>query len=194
METIGSKLKAAREKQKMTPVEVAKAVRIKTEYVEAIDQNEFHKLIAPVYAKGFIKLYAEYVQLNPAPLLRQFGMLESSPESNAPRPETRSKKEISPARSRRRWRARFADLIEAFRKQLPEVKPWKGAALPIEIHRKKWALPVIAALVCFLVVFLFLRHAPASGSGAQAPAACRWVAEPPEPYLNVPVAKTPNSR
>ena len=85
METIGSRLKTAREKRNMKPSDVAKAVRMKTQYVEAIDKNEFHVLIAPIYAKGFIRLYAEYVGLDPAPLVRQFNEIETAVPSEPAR-------------------------------------------------------------------------------------------------------------
>lgn len=68
----GATLRAAREKCKLTQREVAEATRIKTNIIEAIENNDFSGIAAPLYGKGFIKLYAEFVGLNPEPLIRDY--------------------------------------------------------------------------------------------------------------------------
>ena len=45
---------------------------MKVQIVEALEQEDFAKIAAPIYAKGFIKLYAEYVGLDPKPLIDEY--------------------------------------------------------------------------------------------------------------------------
>jgi hypothetical protein len=68
----GGTLRAAREKLKLTQADIAEATRIKLHMVDAIENNDFSRIAAPLYGKGFIKLYAERVGLDPAPLIRDY--------------------------------------------------------------------------------------------------------------------------
>lgn len=70
--TLGEKLRSARQAQKMTTSEVATATRMKVQMVEALEEDDFTKMPAVIYAKGFIKLYAEHVGLDPHPLVEEY--------------------------------------------------------------------------------------------------------------------------
>lgn len=70
--TPGAALRAAREKRKLSCSEVAEATRIKVHMIEAIEADDYREIPAPLYGKGFIKLYAEAVGLDPAPLIRDY--------------------------------------------------------------------------------------------------------------------------
>ncbi len=69
---LGAKLKEAREKRKLTTSEVAAATRMKVQIVEDLEREDFSRIAAPVYGKGFIKLYAEFVGLKAKPLLDEY--------------------------------------------------------------------------------------------------------------------------
>lgn len=69
---LGRALREAREKAKKSPSQVAAATRMKVQIVEALENEDFDSIAAPIYAKGFIKLYAEHVGLDPAPLVREY--------------------------------------------------------------------------------------------------------------------------
>lgn len=71
---IGQTLRAARERRGMTQNEIAEATRIKLHLIQAIEQNDFRRIEVPLYGKGFVKLYAERVGLDPDPLTRQYLM------------------------------------------------------------------------------------------------------------------------
>lgn len=73
MESIGQILKAARERRQVSVSDVVAATKMTSTFVCAIEADNFGALIAPIYARGFIKLYAECVGLDPVPLLKQFG-------------------------------------------------------------------------------------------------------------------------
>jgi len=70
--TPGAALRAAREKRHLSIDEVAEATRIKMHIVKALEHDDYSVIAAPLYGKGFIKLYAEYVGLDPAPLIRYY--------------------------------------------------------------------------------------------------------------------------
>jgi len=72
MATLGQTLKETREAKGLTTSESAAATRIKVQHIEAIEKDDFTKIPAPAYAKGFIKLYAEFLGLDPAPFVAAY--------------------------------------------------------------------------------------------------------------------------
>ena len=70
--TPGAALRAAREKHKLSIADVVEATRIKTHIIEALEHDNYNVIAAPLYGKGFIKMYAEYVGLDPEPLVRHY--------------------------------------------------------------------------------------------------------------------------
>ncbi len=83
METLGQILYAARTKKKVTASEAAKGTRIKIQHIQAMEQNDFSSIPAPAYAKGFIKIYSEYLGIDPAPLINEY-MEKHAPSERAP--------------------------------------------------------------------------------------------------------------
>ena len=80
METLGTKLKAARLKKKLTPSEAAKGTRIKIQHIESLERDDFTTIAAPAYAKGFIKIYAEFLGIDPEPLVQEYLAKNAPPE------------------------------------------------------------------------------------------------------------------
>ena len=70
--TLGDTLRMAREHLKMSQSDVAEATRMKAHIVDAIERNDFSRIAIPLYGKGFVKLYAECVGLDPEPLVRDY--------------------------------------------------------------------------------------------------------------------------
>lgn len=58
-------LKQARLEAGLTIEDVARALRIKHQYLIAIEEGEMHVLPAKVYAKGYVKKYADYLGIEP---------------------------------------------------------------------------------------------------------------------------------
>ncbi len=196
METIGAILKAAREKRKMSRENVAKATRLNTLYIEAIEKNEFHKLIAPIYAKGFVKLYAQCVQIDPAPLLRQFIALEAASQPVPARQKLPEKKEAVSKKSHWNINIIYASLLGAFKRiKLPDISQISIPSFkPIEAPLKKWLMIIAAAAICVIILSVFVKKIAASNARLKVPQSCRWIADPPEPYLNTAVKKSTSSR
>jgi len=174
--------------------EVARAIKAKVLYVAAIENDQFHKLIAPIYAKGFIKLYAKFVGLDPTPFMRQFSGMEVFTED-----VVRKRKEAPPAPAtkeapKRRTRPRFAGLTDSIRKiKLPSLNLPKAPTLKApEVPLKVWAF--LAAVVLCLAALPFIWRAvstPPQETKLRLPPECRLLADPPEPYLDITMDRKP---
>lgn len=70
--TPGAVLRAARERCRFSIADVVEATRIKTHIIEALENDDYSVIAAPLYGKGFIKIYAEHVGVDPAPLIRHY--------------------------------------------------------------------------------------------------------------------------
>lgn len=80
MATIGEQFRAARTARRMTVAEAAEATRIKPTHIEAMERDDFSGMASPIYARGFIKLYAEALDLDPGLLLQAYA------QTHAPTP------------------------------------------------------------------------------------------------------------
>ena len=65
-------LQRARQARGLTLQEVERDTRISCRYLEALENENFGLLPAPVYARGFLRTYARYLGLEPANLLPLF--------------------------------------------------------------------------------------------------------------------------
>ena len=72
MSGLGQQLKAAREKMRMTVTEASAATHLKMLVVDAMERDDYPKLIAPTYAKGFYRLYCEYLGLDAEPFVEAY--------------------------------------------------------------------------------------------------------------------------
>lgn len=72
MATLGQQLKAAREAKGVSEQEAGAATKILTKTIVAMEADDFSGIAAPTYAKGFIRLYARYLSLNPDPLIDEY--------------------------------------------------------------------------------------------------------------------------
>lgn len=71
MARIGETLREARERRGLTIEQVAQETRISARFVEALEEERFEELPAPVYVRGFLRSYANFLRIDPQPLLDQ---------------------------------------------------------------------------------------------------------------------------
>lgn len=69
---MGQVLREARQSFGRDISQVGTALRIRTEYLEAIEGGNYKQLPGPTYAIGFIRTYAEYLGLDGAEIVRRF--------------------------------------------------------------------------------------------------------------------------
>ncbi len=66
---IGQILADERQKQRITLTQLSQVTKIKIEYLQALEKNQFDQLPASVFIKGFIKSYARVLKLDQRSLL-----------------------------------------------------------------------------------------------------------------------------
>lgn len=84
---LGEILRNARVQKGLTPSDVAENTRMLVQVVESLEREDFRRIAAPIYGRGFIKLYAELLELDPEPLIRDF--MELYDGSRAPAVRTK---------------------------------------------------------------------------------------------------------
>lgn len=70
--TVGECFKAKREELGITIRDLAEKLRIKPEYLESLENNDYDKLPPEVYIKGFIRCYAEFVGFDCQKMVNMF--------------------------------------------------------------------------------------------------------------------------
>ncbi|NMB58773.1 MAG: helix-turn-helix domain-containing protein [Chloroflexi bacterium] len=81
--TVGEQLKSARITRKSSIDEVLTALHIKPYFIEALEENRFSDIPSQAQVKGFIRLYAGWLNLPPQPLLDILDGKESESASNS---------------------------------------------------------------------------------------------------------------
>ena len=66
MPTLGEVLREERHRRDLSLQQVEAEVKIRRKYLIALEEDDYSVLPAPVYARGFVQIYAEYLGLDPA--------------------------------------------------------------------------------------------------------------------------------
>ena len=69
---LGQILRESRERQGYSVSQVAEATRMMVQIVEDLECEDFHRIAAPIYGRGFIKFYAEFLNIDAEPLVKEF--------------------------------------------------------------------------------------------------------------------------
>ncbi len=72
---LGNIFKKCRESKNLSLREVETSISIRTSYLMAIEEGKINRLISPIYAQGFIKKYAEFLELDGESLLNEYPYL-----------------------------------------------------------------------------------------------------------------------
>ncbi len=72
MIAFGETLRKAREDKGLTTRQIADATHMMIQTVEDLENENFSKIAAPIYGRGFVKLYCETVGIDPKPLVDEF--------------------------------------------------------------------------------------------------------------------------
>ena len=92
---IGEKFRKVRMARGLTTSEVAAATHMKVQIVEALEHDDFSRMAAAIYVKGFIRIYAAHLGLDPQPLIDDY--LERVPQSDKHKPSLDVRQEGRPA-------------------------------------------------------------------------------------------------
>ncbi len=95
MPKIGDELRAAREARHLSFSEVSEQLHIRSVYLEALEDENWALIGAPVYVRGFLRTYARYLGLEPEPAVQAFNETLARVATAAP------ERRVSPRSSRR---------------------------------------------------------------------------------------------
>lgn len=79
---IGSILRYQREQRKLHLENISEELKVKLEYLQAMEQGRFDLLPSGFYRRSFLKAYAEYLKLDVDQMLKVLGEQEMGPEKN----------------------------------------------------------------------------------------------------------------
>ena len=71
-ESIGETLRGARHHKRASLEDATRSTKIKMEILEKLEADEFNALAAPMYTKGFLKLYAEFLGLDSTAVVESY--------------------------------------------------------------------------------------------------------------------------
>jgi transcriptional regulator with XRE-family HTH domain len=116
---LGEVLRKRREELGVSLEDVQAATKIRKRYLQAIEEGDWSVLPGDVYARGFVRAYADYLGLNGTALLEEYDHGDAAPEAGnqssagneEPQPEVtvrpeRITDEMSPAGTRPRRKSR----------------------------------------------------------------------------------------
>jgi transcriptional regulator with XRE-family HTH domain len=83
-ESIGTRLKQARESRRLTLQQVSETTKVRPHYLQALENDDLSAISSAAQARGFLRIYAEFLGLNAADLMQVKGHhpVESTPESS----------------------------------------------------------------------------------------------------------------
>jgi hypothetical protein len=86
---LGEEFRSAREARSLSLSDVAERLHIRSVYLAAIEDEDWHVIGAPVYVRGFMRTYARFLGLDPEAAVARFAQTvpAGTPAATAPRPQ-----------------------------------------------------------------------------------------------------------
>lgn len=82
---LGPALRRVRERRGVSLLEAARDTRIRAEHLEAIEAEEYERLLGDVHVRACLRTYAAYLGVPPERVLEVYGAPEAPPEAPPPR-------------------------------------------------------------------------------------------------------------
>lgn len=100
MNNLGEYLKKEREKKGITLEDASKVTRVRKAYLQSIEEGNFD-LQSPVFIRGFLKSYADYLGLNSNEIIEKYN--ETLTEKKEGQPAAKNGFELEDVESRKRY-------------------------------------------------------------------------------------------
>ena len=142
---IGDLLRRERERQNLSIKDIEKATSIRALYIDAIEKGEYKTLPGEVYAKGFVRNYANYLKLNANEIVNAFN------EEMHPQEELHEAAESSSAEE-----ARQVQPVERNREEYRGPKITSLESYPMEKSSHGVRNALMVAVAVFVVAFAAL--------------------------------------
>ena len=96
MAELGEELRRERVRRNLTFKDVEQVLHIKTTYLEAIEDGKYDIIPGPVYVKGFIRNYGNYLDLDGDRLVKAYQSQVGDIDTFSLRSVTRQKAQVAP--------------------------------------------------------------------------------------------------
>lgn len=94
--TVAQRLKSARKKLELSLEDAEKTTNIRLKYLEAFEGSNFSVFPSEVYALGFLRRYANFLELNAAEISQQYKIERNAAISLSPEKDSFSPKKAAP--------------------------------------------------------------------------------------------------
>jgi transcriptional regulator with XRE-family HTH domain len=156
----GASLRKAREARGLTTRQVAETTHILVQIVEDLENEDFSRIVAPIYGRGFVKLYCETVGLDSAVFVNQFMALYNGERRSSVAEEKKPEAETVPPKSAADFM--FGEReggIRSISRETPQIQnhqeDYYGAEeSPIDIA-KVWRPAVLVAVGLGLIFLMY---------------------------------------
>lgn len=196
MDSIGHIFKTTRERKRISLSYAAATTRIKLQNLEMMERDDFTKMPAPAYAKGFIRMYADFLGIDSAPLVQHYVEFHQGRRS-APAPTI-----VPPPRAAPPTAAPApAEPAEPAAPAVPlkERLCALGASIFTVAHARRAGMVVAVLLLGWALVSGVSRCARRVKQEEPAVPAISFkkgvpsvIQEPPEPFIDIPATKEPS--
>src|ERR1017187_3766407 len=131
MQTIGERLEEARKKRGISIREAAEATKIRGEYLQKFEGNQFEIGLTEIYTRGFLRGYANYLRIPADRILSDYSSLRGGePRIRQPSREVYGRMELAISSSDERGEPQ-ADSVVAESAHRPHTRfPRPGENLP----------------------------------------------------------------
>lgn len=201
MMEFGNSLRAAREAKGYTPVQLAEMTRLAPSVIYSLENEDFSRIAAPIYGRGFVKLYCEAVGLDSKIYIAEFMNRmngESAKADGVPAPAPAPAPEPAPAPilEPEPTPARTFDPPLSPGDDAPALSRYAAPFRTIKspISSSTWRLGILAlgtlAVLVLIIFALRALHQATTNTAAEPPAAAtkstaaRTPQKIPDLYLN----------
>ncbi len=165
MQTIGERLEEARKRKGISIREAAEATKIRGDYLQKFESNQFDLNLAEIYVRGFLRSYAQFLKLPAEKIVNDLNGLGFGARPKAPSREVYGRMDLSLATADEAAAQKEADDAEggdsgvpAVRRTAPAFKRPAGSGMPPGRwinpgHVIKGAIGLAALLVVVLLIW-----------------------------------------
>jgi cytoskeletal protein RodZ len=146
-DVMGHRLHEARDKKGWSLEEAEKATRIRARFLEALEADDYAALPSGTQARGFLKIYAEYLGLDAGQVIDWYDAWRKKPRAQIPFPITRPAK----PRSKAPDPAALPDTAPRAPTR-PASRPPPSRVVQVRSRRLRWLSPDVFVAVAITVV------------------------------------------
>jgi len=148
--SIGQKLESARQRKGLSVSQIGRDTKILPKFINAMESDDFEALSAPVYAKSFIRMYAQYLGLDPQPLIDDYLSIHVPNQKRHHEDSKRSIHDTTSSEETHPTSAENTKKIHPFNPSNSFIKPQTYAPLN---HTKTIIISAVSILIILLFIF-----------------------------------------